>query len=137
MEKKELLEKIKKENKKQAIKRVSMTEEEQKLNRECLEAASSPNKFTNDDFELGSQELDIRELSKENTTQMFFRLLATQTGQIRAITQCLIDVERLLMLLLETNGIKPEEIGTKINNLIEKLTKESEKITRQSQKAAA
>ncbi len=134
MEKEKIVQAIKDENKKQAVDRISMTEEEAEINRECLEAASMPNELTDEDFKLGNQELDIRGLSKENKEQIFFRLLATQMSQTRQLTQIVIDMERLIMLLLGTRGIQAKEIGVRINKLIDELTQESEKMTRHEQK---
>ncbi|MBO7695493.1 MAG: hypothetical protein J6T10_22940 [Methanobrevibacter sp.] len=134
MNKQETINAIKQEAKKQATERVSMTKEEIELNKECFEAASMPIDFKDDDLKLGVGELDIRGLKEKNYKQVMFRLLAIQTSQTRQLTQVVIDMERLLMILLGQMGINPEEIGTRINTLIEKLTKESEKITRDSQK---
>lgn len=134
MNKQETINAIKKEAKRQATERVSMTKEEIELNKECFEAASMPIDLKDEDVVLGNGEVDIRNLNDKNYKQMLFRLLAIQTSQTRQLTQVVIDMERLLMILLGQMGVKPEEISTRINTLIEKLTKESEKITRESQK---
>lgn len=94
-----------------------------------------PVKFTDKDFELGPQELDIRKLSNENKEQVLFRLLSVQMSQTRALTQILIDIERLLMVLLTKNGVSAENISKEITTLIDKLAKESEKNIKESQKA--
>jgi hypothetical protein len=134
MNKQETINAIKQEAKKQATERVSMTKEEIELNKECFAAASMPIDFKDEDVVLGAGEVDIRKLSKDNLNQMLFRLLAVQTSQTRQLTQVVIDMERLLMLLLGQMGIKPEDLSTKLTEMINKLTKESEKITRDSQK---
>lgn len=134
MNKQETINAIKKEAKKQATERVSMTNEEIELNKECFAAASMPIDFKDEDVVLGVGEVDIRKLSKDNLNQMLFRLLAVQTSQTRQLTQVVIDMERLLMLVLGQLGIKPEDLSSKLTSMINTLTKESEKITRESQK---
>ena len=48
----------------------------------CLEA-DMPVEFLDKHFKLGAQELDIRELSKKNTNQIFFRALVLQNVYLK------------------------------------------------------
>lgn len=121
--KNEKIEAIKEENKKQAIKRAEPTPEELEEAKAMFDAASMPVDFTDEDFKLAPQELDIRNLSDANFKQVMFRLISMNTTLQRQNALLLVDLERLLMLLLQSHGVKPENIADKIDELVEKLQK--------------
>ena len=73
---------------------------------EMLQEAMMPVTMTDEEFELGSKELDIRSLSKKNTTQMLFRTLVLQNVYLKQLLTASIDQIRLLMVLADKMGVE-------------------------------
>lgn len=71
----------------------------------CIEA-DMPVEFLDKDFKLGSQELDIRKLSKKNLLQLYFRQQTLHQIYLKQIHNSLLDITRLLMVFLDKYGIE-------------------------------
>lgn len=125
--KQEAVEKVKKVIKDQATKHISISEKDQEAIKECFKQAELPVDFTDEDFKLGAQELDIRNLSQKNLNQIFFRLLSVNVSLQRQLAQIMIDIERLVMLSLTTKGMKATDISVELAKMINDLAKDTEK----------
>ena len=89
----------------------------------CLEA-DMPVEFLDKNFKLGAQELDIRGLSKKNTNQMFFRTLVLHSVYLKNITTSLLDITRLLLVLLDNQGIA--DIVKATDDIVDKINEQTE-----------
>ena len=89
----------------------------------CLEA-DMPVEYLDKDFKLGAQELDIRTLSKRNLNQMFFRTLVLQNVYLKNIQSSLLDITRLLLILLDKQGV--ENIVKATDDIIDKIAEQTE-----------
>ncbi len=119
----EVTEKIQKE--KLEKKGVTLSEEQQAKLKEAVEALKLPVEFTDKDFKMGEGELDIRQLNKKNTIQVFFRLFASLVAYIKDLNDNVIDVERLIMILLKKNGVTDvvKETEDVMNELLSNIKK--------------
>ena len=113
------IEKVKKEAKGKVIAQHVLNKEQQKLYEEALKAAELPVKFTDDDFKLGKNELDVRDLSSRNRTQMLFRTLVLLVVNSKECFTTLLDISRLLMIICDKLGI--EDIVKATDDIIEKV----------------
>ncbi len=101
-----------------------ISDEQADLFRQMCEEATMPVKFLDKDFKLGQNELDIRSLSKKNLNQMFFRTLVLHSVYLKNITTSLVDITRLLLVLLDHQGV--ENIVKSTDDIVTKITEQNE-----------
>lgn len=115
---KEQKEKLVADLKKEASKNnLEVNEEALKTYEELCEIAKQPIKFTNDDFQLGERELDIRELSAKNLKQVEFRQSILNNVYLKGISDTLIDLLRILCVIGKKLGIN--DIEKEINDFMD------------------
>lgn len=123
---KNITEEVKKEIKDRVIEEVTPSKEEAEEVKAIFEAANQPVAFTDEDFKLGPCELDIRGLSIQNQNQVYFRLMAQNVTLQKQLCQLEVDNQRLMLLLLtKVGGVKPEELGDELGELITRLEKKA------------
>lgn len=110
---------VKEQIKKEELAGTELTPEQEEILIKCLEEAKMPVKLEDKDFTLGERELDIRNLSNDNTYQMFFRMQILNVVYQRQLTQNLVDIERLLMLVLKKLGV--EDVVKETDDLLSEL----------------
>ena len=94
------------------------------LFKQMCEEATMPVEFLDKHFKLGENELDIRQLSKKNLNQMFFRTLVLHSVYLKNITTSLVDITRLLLIFLDKYGV--EDIVKATDDIIEKIAEQNE-----------
>ena len=104
-------------------KEAGISDKDSELFRQMCEEATMPVKYLDKDFKLGDNELDIRSLSKKNLNQMFFRTLVLHSVYLKNIMTSLVDITRLLMILLDKQGV--ENIVQATDDIIEKITEQN------------
>ena len=114
---------IKKENERRVKEQHVLNKEQQKLFTRILKEAKMPVKLKDNEFKLGENELDIRNLSTANRTQMFFRQDTLQNIYLKQILTSLVDVTRLLMIIADKLGV--EDIVGATDDIIEKTEKQN------------
>lgn len=101
-----------------------ISEEHSDLFREMLDEATMPVEYLDKDFKLGTNELDIRSLSKKNKEQMFFRAFVLHSVYLKNIQSSLLDITRLLLILLDRQGV--ENIVQATDDIIVKINEQNE-----------
>ena len=101
-----------------------ISEEQSDEFKKMLDEALMPVEFLDKDFKLGNNELDIRKLSKANKEQMFFRTLVLHSVYLKNIVTSLVDLTRLLMVLLDHEGIS--NIVKATDDIIVKITEQNQ-----------
>lgn len=118
----EHLERFKEENKREVVGKSELTEREREIVEKIYEEAKMPVEMTDADFKCGERELDIRGLSRKNRDQMLYRASMLSVAYLRRVNDSLIDIIRLLMVELRTQGV--QNIAQKIDETIESLSGE-------------
>lgn len=118
--------KMKEQVKQEVIEDNSPNEEQKKLFEKALEEATMPVSMTDKDFKLGDNELDIRNLSKKNKDQMFFRQNVIMIATLRQCMTSLVDLERLIMVVADKLGV--EDIIGATDDIIEKVSKQRKEL---------
>ena len=108
---------------KRVIDESKLNEHDQEIFNEMLKAAKMPVKLTNDKFEMGESELDIRELSGKNYRQLMYRVGLLENVYLKQVVASLSDVIRLQMVILKKLGSENivedvEKVETELKNLI-------------------
>ena len=108
---------------KRVIDESKLNEHDQEIFNEMLQAAKLPIKLTNDKFEMGESELDIRELSGKNYRQLMYRVGLLENVYLKQVVASLSDVIRLQMVILKKLGSENiiediEKVETELKNLI-------------------
>ena len=107
-----------------AVNETTLTDEQINEIARMLEMAKLPIKITDDDFQMGEGEVDIRSLSRKNKDQMLFRMGSILPNvYLKQILTTLIDIERLLMLTLDKLGV--DNISKDLDTLIQKLAEQN------------
>ena len=96
---------------------------EEEIKERVLKAAKMPVKLTNDKFEMGESELDIRELSGKNYRQLMYRVGLLENVYLKQVVASLSDIIRLQMVILKKLGSENiiediEKVETELKNLI-------------------
>ena len=91
--------------------------------KELLNQSKMPVEISDGDFKLGEGELDVRGLSDANYRQLMFRVNVIKANHLRDISQSMVDIERLLMLVLKTQGVG--DIGKALEDLFKELSKKA------------
>jgi len=131
----ETIEKVKEAVAEEVRQEAGISEKQSELFKQMCEEASMPVKYLDKDFTLGPNELDIRGLSKKNTTQMMFRTLVLHSVYLKNITTSLLDITRLLLVLLDHQGVP--DIVKATDDIQAKLAEQQEtlkELKKQSQK---
>lgn len=131
----ENLEKLKEAIANEIIEENGIKESESGLFKKMCEEASMPIEYLDKNFKLGPNELDIRGLSKRNLNQMFFRTLVLHSVYLKNITSSLLDITRLLLVLLDHQGVK--DIVKSTDDIVDKINEQTEalkQLKQQSQK---
>lgn len=101
-----------------------ISDEQSQEFKEMLAEATMPVEFLDKDFKLGDNELDIRKLSKKNLEQMFFRNNVLNTVELRNIRKILLDIMRLLLVLLDHQGV--ENIVKSTDDVVAKMSEQND-----------
>lgn len=120
------VEKVKEAIAEEVINHSGISKEESEAYNKILEAATMPVELLDSLFKLGDQELDIRKLCKKNKDQMFFRQQTLEIVYLKAISQSLVDVIRLLMIIADKLGV--ENIIQATDDIIEKQREQHEEL---------
>lgn len=110
---------VKKQVKERVINSNQLSEEDQEVFEKIIEEAKMPVELSDDEFKLGENELDIRNLSDRNIAQMLFRTNVLNNVYLRNIATSFIDIIRLLMLVLKKLGYS--DIENALDELITEL----------------
>ena len=119
----EQIEQVEDAHEKRVIDESKLNEHDQEIFNEMLKAAKMPVKLTNDKFEMGESELDIRELSGKNYRQLMYRVGLLENVYLKQVVASLSDVIRLQMVILKKLGSENiiediEKVETELKNLI-------------------
>lgn len=122
----ETIKKVKDQIADEVREQAGISEQESDLFRKLCEEASMPVEFKDEDFKLGNNELDIRELNDANFKQMIFRALVLQNVYQKNTVNCLLDITKLLFILLDKNGV--ENIVKATDDILEKMAEQNEQV---------
>lgn len=122
----ETIKKVKDQIADEVREQAGISEQESELFRKLCEEASMPVEFKDEDFKLGNNELDIRELNDANFKQMIFRALVLQNVYQKNTVNCLLDITKLLFILLDKNGV--ENIVKATDDILEKMAEQNEQV---------
>lgn len=119
----EQLKEVKNLHEQRVIDESKLNEHDQEIFNEMLKAAKMPIKLTNDKFEMGESELDIRELNAKNYRQLMYRVGVLENIYLKQTVASLTDVIRLLMVVIKKLGSENiiediEKVETELKNLI-------------------
>lgn len=120
----ETVEKVKEAIADEVIAEAGISEKQSGLFKQLCEEAAMPIEYLDKNFKLGENELDIRGLSKRNLNQMFFRTLVLHSVYLKNITSSLLDITRLLLVLLDHNGV--EDIVKATDDIVDKINEQTE-----------
>lgn len=125
----------KKAFKEAATEKSRLTDEQAEIANQILKEASMPVGLTDEEFELGPRELDIRGLNAKNKAQMAFRMQVLQNVYLRQIAQNQIDIMRLMFVLLDKLGV--EDIDAAVDAILDKSRKQVAKNAAEAAKREA
>lgn len=120
---------IKDDMKKDALKKMGVSDEEISSVLEAMEEIKKPIVLKDKDIILGEGEVDVRGLSDASFRQLMFRCETAKIAALRSIDRSLTDVMRLQMLSLKNAGV--ENIAEELDNLYKELVS----VVRKEQKA--
>ena len=99
------VEQFKQEKDEMNKKKFTLNEEEKEAIKKIFEEAKQPTVLKDGDVTCGEGELDIRELSKKNRDQMFYRAEMLDIVYLRYLVTGIIDITKLLMVALKQLGV--------------------------------
>lgn len=120
----ETVEKVKEAIAEEVRQEAGISAKDSELFKKMCEEATMPIEYLDKHFKLGENELDIRQLSKKNTNQMFFRTLVLHSVYLKNITTSLLDITRLLLVLLDHQGV--EDIVKATDDIVDKINEQTE-----------
>lgn len=118
-----------------AIKESAPTAEQEEIANQIFKEASMPISISDEEFELGARELDIRGLNAKNKAQMAFRMQVLSNVYLRQIAQNQIDLMRLMFVLLEKLGV--EDIDAAVDAVLDKSRRQVAKNAAEAAKRKA
>ena len=108
--------------KKKALEETGISEEDLKKFNEMCDLAGLPIVLKDKDIKLVKGEIDYRQLSQGNITQLLFRHLTVGGAYLKDIRDSLVDIQKLLMIILKQMGVK--EIVKATDEIVEDLARE-------------
>ena len=114
--------------KNKAMEEVGIKEEDVKKFNEMCELAGLPIVIKDKDIKLVKGEIDIRQLSDKNVSQLLFRHLTVGGAYLKDIRDSLVDIQKLLMIILKQMGVT--EIIKATDEIVDDLQKEVSKTNR-------
>lgn len=108
--------------KNKAMEEVGVKEEDVKKFNEMCELAGLPIVIKDKDIKLVKGEIDIRQLSEKNVSQLLFRHLTVGGAYLKDIRDSLVDIQKLLMIILKQMGVN--EIIKATDEIVADLQKE-------------
>ena len=108
--------------KEKAMEEVGIKEEDVKKFNEMCELAGLPIVIKDKDIKLVKGEIDIRQLSDKNVSQLLFRHLTVGGAYLKDIRDSLVDIQKLLMIILKQMGVT--EIIKATDEIVNDLQKE-------------
>ena len=116
------LENFVKEKEEKAVEGTELSPEERLIVEKIYEEAKMPTVLHDDKIVCGEGELDIRNLTRKNRDQLFYRVEMLNLVYLRRLHDSLTDILRLLIVMLRNQGV--ENISEALSDAIESLTKE-------------
>ena len=105
-----------------AMEEVGIKEEDVKKFNEMCKLAGLPIVIKDKDIKLVKGEIDIRQLSDKNVSQLLFRHLTVGGAYLKDIRDSLVDIQKLLMIILKQMGVT--EIIKATDEIVNDLQKE-------------
>lgn len=112
--------------KQKAIKEAGLSEEDAQAALEMLEEADMPVNFGDEDFKLGRNELDVRNLSDANYKQLMFRVTLLNGVYLRQCMKFMQDILNAMFVELDAMGV--ENLLKSSDRVLAKLRKEQDEI---------
>ena len=112
--------------KEKAIKEAGLSEEDAEIALELLNEADMPVNLSDEEFKLGKNELDIRNLNEANYKQLMFRVTLLNGVYLRNIMKFLQDILNAIFVELDAMGVK--DLLKSSDRVIAKMRKEQNDI---------
>ena len=97
-----------------------------------MDKMNMPIELKDEDIQMGAREIDVRNLSVKAYRQLVYKFTVAQCAVLDSMNQSLVDIQRLLMLVLKTMGVK--DIVGELDELCGELQKQAKEIA-ESKKA--